>query len=142
PYALAVLVVLGVYSYKLLRRDGFCGIRKIAVSRSVFIAAGGLILVLLVTLRTYTLAGVPIIAPDSFVSIAERVGFHVNFPAGRLALPSWQRLPVGVSLFSYFFNPSHYSHVELYWTGNFWLFVPMLAFANGARLGRVFRRAW
>jgi len=142
PYALTVLVILGAYFYKVVRRDGKGGIRKFVVSKSAAIAVASLLLVLLVTLRTYVLAGVPIIAPDSFVKVAERFGLHVKFPAGRLALPNWQHLPVGISLFSYLFNPSRYIHVELYWTGNFWLFVPILALMKGVRSEPLFGRVW
>jgi hypothetical protein len=142
PYAGVLLIVLVACMSVAAHQKNLRFIKDVLLTKGAFIFVASIALTVLVTLRSLKLAGIPIVAPNPLVKIAELFGLSLSFPVGRLPYSTWQHLSVGKTLFFYLFDPRHYSHLELYWTGNFWLFLPLIAAIFGVRYNHAIQRAW
>jgi hypothetical protein len=143
PYAMALsLITLAVCVARIWLR-GRAELRSLLTARSTLIFLASMTLVTVITARTYLLSGVPLIAPNEAVALFERWGMQVQFPVG--LLPSSDMLvylpPVKAAV-SYLFDPRQYPLLQIYWTGNVWLFIPIAALLAGIRKNGRWRRTW
>jgi len=90
--------------------------------------------------RTWLLAGMPTIGPDSLFRLWGALGMTLKEPAGTLnwtASQIWSDVPTLVV--DWLFRPQTMPHVVTAWVGNVWLWLAMLsalAAVAGARIGR------
>lgn len=141
PYALtAVLLLFGLFAVR-QRREGGRGSSLLRI-RGVCIGAAAVLLVSLVTYRTYKLAGVLLIGPDFLVDLQARMGLGVIFPVGRLQGGALDYLPWSKALLAYLVDPRQYTGALLQWIGNVWLFMLLASVAAGVNVARWVRDAW
>jgi hypothetical protein len=136
PYA-AMLVVL------LVLAGVAKGTWRVAFKEaSAWLFAATVALAALVTLRTWAVAGVPLIAPNAIVELEQRAGLTLAYPIALLpggeGLPT---LPVLPGLWQFLFAPATLPHVLITWTGNVWAWLPLAALILGARV-RPTARDW
>lgn len=96
----------------------------------VAVAAVGVFV--LVSLRTYLLAGIPIIAPSQLEHLALVLGMSKQFPVANSI--DWSAVPIPPLLpmvGDFLFRPMQLPHVLFGWTGNAWLVLAGLALAAG-----------
>jgi hypothetical protein len=107
-------------------RSDAAGERRFAMS----IALAAIIVAMLVTARTWLLAGVPLIGPQQVLNFFAMFGMSLKPPAGLLlGGPSvdWHDLPA--LLGDQLFRPQKLAHMVISWIGNVWLYLFALAFA-------------
>jgi hypothetical protein len=131
PYILA----LALGTLALWLRNGRPRTRDPASERrfAIAIAGGAFIVAIFVTARTWLLAGVPMVGPESVVTLFEKLGMTLKPPVGRLL----DAPPIGLSaqpdlLIDQLFRPQRLAHMVVTWIGNVWLF--LLALAVTARV--------
>lgn len=144
PYGAAILLA-GVVGRWLWKRRAVAG--GAAASEPAFPPAAALLVValavplaLLVTARTWLLAGVPTIGPEQLVAIWKAMGMQIRPPAGTL---DWTA-PAEVAgiprlVVDYLFRPARLEHIVITWVGNVWAILPVVGAAlwlTGARDGR------
>lgn len=97
-----------------------------------WLVCGATILLALVTLRTFLLAGAPFTEVSTLVNLAQRLGFVLKFPVGGPApvYPAFNTDFVTV-IFDFLFAPASLPHVIIGWTGS--------AFAYFLLIGAVLR---
>ena len=88
----------------------------------------GLVVAALVSSRTWALAGMPTVGPEQLVALWQGLGMELRAPIGRLRWvgpQDWSALP---SLFvGWVFDPSRFSHLQITWPSNLWVFAPLIA---------------
>jgi len=94
-------------------------------------------LALIVTARTWVLAGVPTIGPEQLVAIWSGLGMQIRLPAGTL---NWTA-PAGLSgipalIVDLLFRPSRLEHIVITWVGNAWAILPLAGAAVWLAGGR------
>ena len=108
------------------------------------VVALSLPLALLVTTRTWLLAGVPTIGPEQLVAIWKAMGMHIRPPAGTLDWTAAADLAgIPALIVDYLFRPNRLEHIIITWVGNVWAILPVVGAAlwlTGARDGR--RPTW
>lgn len=103
---------------------------------------GAIVLVGLITARTWWLAGVPIVAPNAALDLFAAWGMPLQSPVGRLPTSDLLvYLPPGKALLAYLFDPRQYPLLQILWTGNAWLGLPLVAMILGWRRSVAWRRA-
>jgi len=106
-------------------------------------------LAVLVTARTWLLAGVPTIGPEQLVAIWQALGMPIRPPAGTLAWTApadWAGVPR--LIVDYLFRPDTLPHIVITWIGNVWALLPVGALiassirrrTNSSSTGSGFRR--
>jgi hypothetical protein len=101
------------------------------------IAIGALLLAIAVTARTWMLAGVPVIAPQSIVDLFGALGMPLKAPVGKLLggpPVDWAGEPR--LLFEQLFRPQKLSHMIITWIGNVWLYLFALAIVARVLAGK------
>lgn len=81
-----------------------------------------------VSVRTYVLTGMPTVGPEQLVSIWQALGMEFKPPVGTLAWSKpqvWSDVPA--ILLGWIANPSAFSHLQISWPGNVWVFLPLAA---------------
>jgi hypothetical protein len=106
------------------RRDLLC---------AYWLLAGSAVLIVAATLRTYVLAGVPLVAPDALVSIALKLGFQLKAPASILVVRHTALGDMPSVVFDALFQPSGLPLIVITWPGNIWLFLGLVALLAGYR---------
>lgn len=83
-----------------------------------WLVCGATILFVLVTLRTFLLAGAPFTEVSTLVNLSQRLGFALKFPVGGPApvYPAFNTDFVAV-IFDFLFGPANLPHVIIGWTG-------------------------
>jgi hypothetical protein len=143
PYSVFLLALLSFGIVVASRKYGVNELKRLLRSNSILIIIPVLVLTALITYRTMKLAGVPVIAPDFLVDIASRLGFSLRFPVGRLPSGAGvQHIPFTTTLSRYLFNPRKFTGIELAWTGNIWLYMPIFALLCGFHQWRKLNRVW
>lgn len=108
------------------------------------VVALSLPLALLVTGRTWLLAGVPTIGPEQLVAIWKAMGMHIRPPAGTLDWTAAADLAgIPALIVDYLFRPNRLEHIIITWVGNVWAILPVVGAAlwlAGARDGH--RPTW
>jgi hypothetical protein len=97
---------------------------------AMLITLAAIIVAMLVTARTWLLAGVPLIGPQQVLNLFAMFGMSLKPPAGLLlGGPSvdWRDLPA--LLVDQLFRPQTLAHMVISWIGNVWLYLFALAFA-------------
>ncbi len=82
----------------------------------------------LVCARTWWLSGMPTIGPEPLVALWHGLGMEFRPPIGTLqwVLPQvWSDVPTIV--LGWLASPSHFSHLQISWPGNVWVFLPLVA---------------
>ncbi|WP_372014999.1 hypothetical protein [Pseudoxanthomonas sp. 10H] len=106
----------------------------------LFIAT--LALVILITSRTWLLAGVPLVAPNAALDLFSRWGMELKPPVGHLPTSDLLiYLPPAKALWAYLFDPRHYPLLQILWTGNAWLSLSLASLLLGWRRPVAWRRA-
>jgi hypothetical protein len=130
PYA-AALVVATVIAGWSRRNDPYRdSVPSIAATRLAQIGLGlSLIVAGFVTARTLVLTGLPTIAPDPLFHLWQSMGFTLKPPANSMSWFShswdWRDNPqLAIDLL---FRPQVLLHVVIYWTGNIWLWLVLVA---------------
>ncbi|MGE7138637.1 hypothetical protein ACQKIE_13510 [Luteibacter sp. NPDC031894] len=120
PYAAAIFVfIVAVAAVRRPRLDGRMGIPL----------GLGLVVVALVCLRTFEQAGVALASPDVLVHLQGLFGWELHEDIGRYE-PTF-RTPFPAGLLDSLFGPAAYIHQALFWMGNGWL--PLLVVALALR---------
>ena len=96
--------------------------------------------VALVLGRSIYLTGVPFIAPNELVRLANHFGMTLNYPIGNVSSDISLRIPVFWGIWSYLFNPANVSMLLITWIGNVWVFLPVAAIALSTRWQEAFSR--
>lgn len=103
-------------------RVGFVGVGLAAV-------VGGLL-----TYRTYTLTGLPTIAPGMLVGLWQRLDFEVYEQISLLKFNRMKDLADVPSIcWDFLFDPIKLPHVLLTWTGNYWLVLTIMSIFPGVK---------
>ena len=128
PFILALLAItLFVwFRNRRPRASDLAAERRFAVS----IACAAFLVAILVTMRTWLLAGAPLVAPQQVVELLAALGMPLKAPVGvLLAGPpvDWRSLPA--LLADQLFRPQKLAHMVISWIGNVWLYLFVLAFA-------------
>jgi hypothetical protein len=119
PYALAIFafIVWGAVAYGARPRWRECA--------PLALTAG--VVALLVCLRTWLMTGVALATPDVIVDIQSLLGWHLRDDVGCYTPAFHTPFPSG--LLQSLFGPSAYIHQALFWMGNAWIPLLVLAFA-------------
>lgn len=143
PYAVAASLITLVIAAARCRSTGLAELNALATSRGIVVFAAALAVTALITLRTYLLTGLPLIAPNQAVALFQQWGMQLKAPVG--LLPSSDLLvylpPVKTAI-TYLFDPRQYPLLQIFWTGNVWLFLPLAALLLGIAAGTRWGRAW
>ena len=90
--------------------------------------AGAAAVLVLVSARTWMLAGMPTVGPEQLIAVWNAFGMSLRFPVGTLewtdALP-WQH--IARILTGWAFDPTRFSHLQISWPGNVWWLLPLAA---------------
>jgi hypothetical protein len=92
------------------------------------IALAAIVVAVLVTARTWLLAGVPMVGPEPLVALFAKLGMPLKPPVGLLVGASpvgWDELPE--LLTDQLFRPQELNHMVITWIGNVWLYLFALA---------------
>jgi hypothetical protein len=128
PYVIAILAAAIVVRYR-LRPPAAAETRpefRFATAMLVL----GLAVTALVTWRTWSLAGVPLVGPQQVVQLFMKLGMTLKPPVGLLKggpPQDWSDVPL--LLGDLLFRPQQLGHIVISWTGNVWLYFFALAFA-------------
>ncbi|MET0232131.1 MAG: hypothetical protein ABW186_14450 [Rhodanobacteraceae bacterium] len=126
PYIVAIFAALVVFWWRNGRPRTIdpSSERRFAIA----IAAAAIVVAGFVTVRTWLLTGVPMIAPEPLVHLFAKLGFTLKPPAGLLGggpAPDWHDLPA--LLVDQLFRPQTLGHMVISWIGNVWLYLFALA---------------
>jgi len=130
PYAtLIILLYLFIYIQLITRRKDVPPYPLDWSNRApgTITLMAAIVVVSLVSYRTLSLAGVPLILPSYANDLLSQIGFDRKFPVGGLPQGGRQSYIPLSGVISYIFNPSRYAHLTTYWTGNVWLFALLLS---------------
>ena len=140
PYTMAVGVLAITALVRWRRQRHRCGQPDAMVASGVFFAV--ILLVGLITARTWWLAGVPIVAPNAALDLFAAWGLPLRSPVGHLPTSDLLvYLPPGKALLAYLFDPRQYPLLQILGTGNAWLGLPLAALVLGCRRPIAWRRA-
>lgn len=141
PYALALTLLATLFGARsLLQRRSLP--RSPLPWPAMILALSSVVVFILITARTWWLTGVPLIAPNAALDLFAGWGMELRAPAGRLPTSDLLvYLPPGSTLLTYLFDPRRYPMVQIVWTGNVWLFLPLATLVLGWASPVAWRRA-
>ncbi|MEO5559152.1 MAG: hypothetical protein ABIO49_05115 [Dokdonella sp.] len=127
PYVIALLLtsVLTWVWRKRPRGD----VQKPEMRFAVFMLSVSVVVISLVTYRTFAMTGTPLIGPQQVVELLAKLGFTLKPPVGLLVAGpplDWRGVPW--VLFDQLFRPQALSHMVISWIGNVWLYLLAIAF--------------
>ena len=107
--------------------------QRMAAGSWVWIAAASAVLFVLVTARTFLLAGVPFAEVSTLVNLSEHLGFSPRFPVGGPA-PAYPGFNTGIVslVLDFLFRPAKLLHIMIQWTGAAFAFFLLVGFALGS----------
>jgi len=95
------------------------------------------VVAILVTARTWLLAGVPLVGPQQLLDLFAALGMPLKPPVGQLLggpPTNWADLP-GL-LTDQIFRPQRLAHMVIGWIGNVWLYLALIALTARLLIGR------
>lgn len=136
PYAIAILGAALVVRYRL--RPSPAAQTRPEFPFAVAMLVLGIAVTALVTWRTWSLAGVPLVGPQQVVELFMKLGMTLKPPVGLLKggpPQDWSDVPL--LLGDLLLRPQQLGHIVISWIGNVWLYLFLLAVvAYWLRAGR------
>ena len=135
PYVLAlVTAAIGVWLWQGRPR----GVDESHERRfAIAILTATAIVTILVTARTWILAGVPLVGPQELTDFFASIGLPLKPPVGRMMsgeTADWAGVPE--LLVDDFFRPQRLAHMVIGWMGNVWLYLFVMALAARLAIGQ------
>ncbi|MEO7324465.1 MAG: hypothetical protein ABIW82_06525 [Dokdonella sp.] len=126
PYVVALL--LASVSTWVWRKRPRAAVQKSEMRFAVFMLAASVVVIALVTYRTFAMTGTLLVGPQQVVELLAKLGFTLKPPVGLLTAGpplDWRSVPM--VLFDQLFRPQTLTHMVISWIGNVWLYLLAIA---------------